>query len=269
MSASDGPTADPAFVRRSEEAFLASWPSVATVLDGAWLIRLSPGWPTNGRANAVTILDRADGARAEARLDAAAALYARYDQPLAVRVTPLTPPAVVEVLDDRGLAPRKASLALSGPLPDDAAGAAEGLILEEAAPGAPSQAWLDTVQGTAEPGRREAFAAMMRACPRPTLFARIARNGRALAALSATVHHGLAVIENVVTHPEARRQGLARALLGHAGAWARVRGADRLFLFVEADNAPARAFYAAAGLAETHRYHYRGPVPGVMQGALS
>ena len=48
--------------------------------------------------------------------------------------------------------------------------------------------------------------------------------------------------------PAARRQGIGRALLQQAMATARERGAAAMFLEVAADNAPARALYAAAGL---------------------
>ncbi|MDT9591736.1 ribosomal protein S18-alanine N-acetyltransferase [Nocardioides zeae] len=53
--------------------------------------------------------------------------------------------------------------------------------------------------------------------------------------------------------PGARRTGLARRLLA-AGTEAVVgAGADRMLLEVSATNAPATAFYAAAGFREIHR----------------
>ncbi|WP_048858098.1 GNAT family N-acetyltransferase, partial [Acidiphilium multivorum] len=59
--------------------------------------------------------------------------------------------------------------------------------------------------------------------------------------------------------PPARRCGLARALLTVALAAARARGAETVFLEVEADNAAAIALYRAAGfIAAGRRRDYYG-----------
>jgi ribosomal protein S18 acetylase RimI-like enzyme len=50
-------------------------------------------------------------------------------------------------------------------------------------------------------------------------------------------------------HPEARRQGIATALVRHAEAFARQAGCDRLGLQVDAQNPGAIAFYASLGYA--------------------
>ncbi|MCG2585142.1 GNAT family N-acetyltransferase [Massilia sp. TS11] len=49
----------------------------------------------------------------------------------------------------------------------------------------------------------------------------------------------------------ARRQGLGRALLGHAAAWARSQGKDWLDLEVLACNTPARRLYQGFGFVQT------------------
>jgi GNAT superfamily N-acetyltransferase len=48
----------------------------------------------------------------------------------------------------------------------------------------------------------------------------------------------------------ASRQGVGRALIGAADAWARDRGLAHLTLHTGARNAGARAFYAALGFVE-------------------
>lgn len=53
--------------------------------------------------------------------------------------------------------------------------------------------------------------------------------------------------------PGLRRRGLGRALLDAGEVAAVSAGARRLFLEVAADNAPARALYAAAGFSEAGR----------------
>jgi [ribosomal protein S18]-alanine N-acetyltransferase len=68
--------------------------------------------------------------------------------------------------------------------------------------------------------------------------------------------------------PEARRQGVACALLGEAEAIARSRGAIGLFLEVAPGNTAARALYARAGfieIARRRRYYADGSDALVMR----
>lgn len=58
---------------------------------------------------------------------------------------------------------------------------------------------------------------------------------------------GEAEVLTIATHPDHRRQGLARALLAQFHAMAQARGASAAFLEVAADNAPALALYRAMG----------------------
>lgn len=72
---------------------------------------------------------------------------------------------------------------------------------------------------------------------------------------------GEAELLTICTAPEARRQGLGRALLARFEAAARARGAETAFLEVAETNAPARAAYAAAGWVESgrRRGYYHAP----------
>lgn len=56
-----------------------------------------------------------------------------------------------------------------------------------------------------------------------------------------------AEVLTIATHPDHRRQGLARDLLARFHAAARAKGADTAFLEVAADNAAALALYLSAG----------------------
>lgn len=64
---------------------------------------------------------------------------------------------------------------------------------------------------------------------------------------------GEAELLTIAVAPEARRQGVGRAVLAAFEAEARARAAAVAFLEVAADNAAARALYHAAGWAETGR----------------
>jgi ribosomal-protein-alanine N-acetyltransferase len=67
-----------------------------------------------------------------------------------------------------------------------------------------------------------------------------------------------------------RRQGRGRALVAAFEAAARARGAERAWLEVAADNAPARALYRAAGWTEAgrRRRYYARPGGGAADALL-
>lgn len=76
---------------------------------------------------------------------------------------------------------------------------------------------------------------------------------------------GEAELLTLATAPDARRRGLARALLAGFDAEAAARGAAAAFLEVAEDNAAARALYAAAGWAQVgRRPRYYGPTAALI-----
>jgi ribosomal-protein-alanine N-acetyltransferase len=94
-----------------------------------------------------------------------------------------------------------------------------------------------------------------------------ARGGMVLARVAADE----AEILTIAVLPEARRQGLGRALLEAAAALAAERRAVALFLEVSTGNHPARALYAACGFMEVgrrRRYYPDGADALVMRRTL-
>ena len=77
--------------------------------------------------------------------------------------------------------------------------------------------------------------------------------GDARAVALGRVAAGEAELLTLATDPDHRRAGRARACLAAFAAEARARGATEAFLEVAADNAAARALYAADGWSETGR----------------
>lgn len=72
---------------------------------------------------------------------------------------------------------------------------------------------------------------------------------------------GEAELLTIATHPDQRRQGIARHIMARFEDAAATRGATQSFLEVAQDNAAARALYEACGYAQVARRagYYRRP----------
>jgi ribosomal protein S18 acetylase RimI-like enzyme len=68
---------------------------------------------------------------------------------------------------------------------------------------------------------------------------------------------GWLCVTAVTVDDHVRRRGLATAVMGALGAWARAGGGTSCVLQVAASNSPALALYDRLGFTEHHRYHYR------------
>jgi [ribosomal protein S18]-alanine N-acetyltransferase len=79
---------------------------------------------------------------------------------------------------------------------------------------------------------------------------------------------GEAEILTLAVAPDARRQGVGRALVEAAASAAAVSGAQALWLEVAEDNAPAQRLYAAAGFAVVGRRRAYYSRPGGAVDAL-
>lgn len=82
------------------------------------------------------------------------------------------------------------------------------------------------------------------------------------AGLLAPLGTGQGDIQTVTVAPEARRQGLARAMMQQLVDEARRRGAEELFLEVRVDNEAAQALYAELGFetVSVRKGYYRGGI---------
>ncbi|MGH0037156.1 MAG: GNAT family N-acetyltransferase [Myxococcota bacterium] len=127
----------------------------------------------------------------------------------------------------------------------------------------PDDGWFEAcvAQTGVEGHHRAALRGILGRVPPGSAFARIREGGRSLALGLGSMADGHMYLAEVVTHPRARRRGLARRMLGDLLHHALRRGVRRAFLGMVASNEPARALYAELGFREAYRYWYREPDP--------
>lgn len=235
-----------------EQVAARAWPAREEAVLGGWLLRADGGH--TGRANScwtLTAPDRPVGAA----IEAVEAWYAARDLPPVFRTTDgaTTPSGLVDLLRARGYAPEIETLVMVGPLsPERDAQVGLSSIADER-----FRQVLVGVQHRGDGDAAERFAVLSR-IPAPVAFATLDLEGRACAVGVCAVEGEWAGLSAMRTLAHARRQGLARRLIGALHAFATEAGASRGYLQVEAENAPAIALYRAMGFAPEYAYrHWR------------
>jgi GNAT superfamily N-acetyltransferase len=80
------------------------------------------------------------------------------------------------------------------------------------------------------------------------------------------VERGWVGVFCMATRPQARRRGIATAVLRCGASWAADHGARQLYLQVEETNLAALQLYGRLGFQPSHHYHYRvAPPPAESQ----
>ena len=240
-----------------ERVAFDAWPAAEVKALGGWRLRFNHGvtsrgcsvWPGPGE----------DGPPLDARVEAVERFYAGRGAAASYQLSPASaPPELDRVLAARGYEP-------SVPVSVELASAAGVAALatprgaEASCSDELSEAWFDLS------GRRGRFEGEAVAVYRAMLGRVRGRAGFALVrAGGETVAVGLTVasppwagVFSMRTLPDRRGQRFGEAVLGAIARWAQGRGASRLYLQVETDNAPARKLYARAGFEPRYEYHYR------------
>jgi len=134
---------------------------------------------------------------------------------------------------------------------------------------APTAGWWSVAgERSRSAGAEPRFRALLGRLAGRVGYALVERAGEPVAAGLGVVDEGWLGVFSMSTRPAHRRRGAARAVLAALAGFALERGAPRIYLQVERDNAPALALYARAGFAEHHGYHYRTHPAGAAAGRL-
>jgi GNAT superfamily N-acetyltransferase len=240
-----------------ERAAFEAWPAAEVRALGGWRLRFNHDvthrggsvWPGPGTSPLPL----------EERITEVERFYAAHGAPAWYQLSPVAdPPELERELAARGYvlsgsvsveladAARIAAL----PLPGGAAATCEETLPE---------AWFELSgrRGRFRGAEVDVYRALLGRLAGRAGFASVRAGGEVAAVGLGVVAPPLAGVFSMLTLPEWRGRRLGEAVLAALARWARARGAERLYLQVETDNAPARRLYARAGFVPRYEYHYR------------
>ncbi|HYD45625.1 MAG TPA: GNAT family N-acetyltransferase [Phenylobacterium sp.] len=229
-----------------------AWPAAEEARHGGWLLRAASGH--TGRANSCWALEPPDRPVDEAIAAVEAWYAARGLTPMFRTSDGATAPVdLADLLAAREYAPEMETVTMLGPLsprPDD------GVSLS----GAADEGFRQVLFGVHHRGDGDAQERLevLSRIPSPVAFARLEAEGRPAAVGVCAVEGDWAGLSAMRTLEAARRQGLARRVVGALHAFAAGAGARRAYLQVEAENHSAIALYRSLGFEPAFNYrHWR------------
>lgn len=234
-------------VAKVEQHAVSAWPSVHTEQAGQWLLRHTPGVARRRNNSALPV---APDGRPEETIDAVEAFYAERDLPVTVQISPAERHTVLDAaLAARGYRHDAPTLVLTAPAGEVLSRVPAGPSVEITDGLTPQ--WRDA---HGDPAVSDLVLARIRLS---TGYASVTVDGRIAALGLIVAGDGLAGVYCMATGPAYRRRGFAAAVLRAGAAWSVQRGAELMYLQVEANNEGARRLYGNAGFIHSHGYHYR------------
>ncbi|MBP2707510.1 GNAT family N-acetyltransferase [Microbispora sp. RL4-1S] len=227
---------------RIERRAAVAWPARHVEERDGWLLRHTPG-VSRKRLNSALPLPGAT-----ASIPALESFYSERGLPVTVQVSPEDRHRGLDtLLAARGYSAVARTLVM--------AAEAKTVLAAAADPGGIERVddhtrWPELFRAVG--GQTDDVDVIQSVAPRAGLFAKGATGLGA-----AIVEDGWTGVFCLATHPDHRREGVAKAIMAAAALWSQERGAPRLYLQVEEDNAPALALYYGLGFTLSHRYHYR------------
>lgn len=245
---------DFATVRRLEAVGFRAWPAASIQYDGSWQIRLTAGHPSR-RLNSVNPLDPSDHTDIEGRIERAARRFRSYGRPLVFRLSPLAPPQLTQHFDWAGWQRLDETCVMMADIVD--------LAIDDTLDHLPVRDIGRFVEAAiAVQGRdhdlKAGLTEVLGSIRPPTGLFVLEEPGIGPVSTALCVHdNDLAGIFEMATRSDQRRLGFGRTVVMTALRWARLRGAERAWLQVEAGNTAAIELYRGFGFQEVYRYVYR------------
>jgi ribosomal protein S18 acetylase RimI-like enzyme len=247
---------DPEVSFAVERAAVEGWPAEEVEEVEGWTLRRTVGV---GRRRSNSLLPPPDSGHAVRTLELALATAEQLDFASVVQVSPAEVHLRLdEALEDRGMTFGGRTLVLVGEIASRPSRRSYAAGAGPVALGALDRDWADAWAAVAGPdGVEETAELVLSQLDGRARFARVDVDGAPAATAIGVRHGGWFGVFSLAVAPEARRLGLATAVMDGLEQWAADEGATRTYLQVEADNEAALSLYARRGMAVAHSYHYR------------
>jgi ribosomal protein S18 acetylase RimI-like enzyme len=247
-------------IRVLDELALNATAATTTQMVEGWLLRAAPDYPFR-RCNSV-FANGGTGALRDERLEAVAAFYRTRGLPVRYQVSPAARP--------NGLDQRLAGAGYEVEAPVDILVADTRDVVARTGRSRHVTAVADRISdGWAQvygrlhgddhiPGARiEAYGRLMRTLGPDVVVATVNVGNVPAGVGFGVIERGWMGVFGMGTRPDARRHGVATAVLSALAHAAHDAGAARCYLQVEADNDGAHALYRRASFERSYGYHYR------------
>lgn len=238
--------------RRLEELSLNSSAPPGQLLYDGWLLRLAPGKAKRARSvNAVY----PSALALAAKIAYCERVYGAARLPALFRITPFSHPGGLDAeLDRRGYGRFDVTSVEAVDIDLARAGSADCATVMNL------RAWVQAVgELRGSPlEHRAGHLARLEGMPLAMRAVAVERDGQIVATGLTIVEDDCAGLFDIVTREDARRQGLARGVVGSLLRAAHALGARHAYLQVDSANEPARRLYREFGFEERYRYWYRG-----------
>jgi N-acetylglutamate synthase len=239
---------DLALVEKLERTLLHVWPSGETEMHGPWALRFAHGY--SARANSASALSQ-EAAIDEKLLHRTKIFFDEHKLPAQFRISPLAQAASVNVLQSAGYAFKDEAITMTVTL--------SGYDVHPSVTIAPvaDDTWLLGVTAlNADKSKRrpDHLKSITDRMKPPVAFATTAHGGKNVGYAICAIHDGWAELGSIIVSPEARGNGLGRALVNSLLHWAATNGAANAFLQVDVENALAIALYRSLGFVDCYRY---------------
>ncbi|HHB83344.1 MAG TPA: GNAT family N-acetyltransferase [Devosia sp.] len=252
-------TPDFSYIGKIENGLLANRPSLESVYEGAWVWRFANGFTR--RANSLQSLDRDDDAGFEKRLDIHWQRSRQRGIEPVFRVTPLTPPKVIEFLLGEGFERQGNTRVMvrDANIADKAAQQTELQDLAIVAHRVSDPLWQKQILVLENIGEKDAdtFIQMLEKLPQSAVgLSLVQRDGGVIGVAYASCHNGIGSVFALEVVPGQRGKGFGRLLMNYMHGWLKDNGARQLALQVVVENSVALRLYQSFGYEEKYRYYY-------------
>lgn len=240
-------------IRQIEEISMNCWPSLQTVLYDGWVIRFAEGFTK--RSNSVNPI-YASNLDIDAKIERCQRLYRERGLPVCYKITDIAQPAGLDViLAGKGYARENEISVQLADLDDRGFGGDENAHIAEGG----YNGWIEKYarMNELDPYKKPILRKILDRIILPKCLLTYSYNKKPAGCGLGVVDGNFLGLFDIVIDKEYRNHGLGQKMMENIMAWGRGQGAQRAYLQVLTDNAPAVRLYEKLGFKEEYRYWYR------------